>query len=124
MFDTYLFVSIKLCRYDCIYFRSCYAFATRGDDPLFSSFVNAMVIATIHAQLGASKERSIRMPLTSLFGSKFLWAMRDAVSHGGNYDDIYRNNFGFKSVRGRNEVNSQSGAQLFTPSGILKLSHS
>jgi len=103
----------------------CYAFATRGDDTLFSSFLNAMVITTIHAQeIGATRKTSTRMPLTSLFGNKFLWAMRDAVSYGGNYDEIYINNFGLKSVRGRNEVNSQSGPQLLTRPGIPKLSQS
>lgn len=50
--------------------------------------------------------------------------MRDAVSYGGNYDDLYVNNFELKSVRERNQVNSQSGPQLLTPIGIFKLSQS
>jgi len=125
MFRSLYRLSYAFSLYDCIYFTSCYAFATRGDDTLFSSFLNAMVITTIHAQeIGATRKTSTRMPLTSLFGNKFLWAMRDAVSYGGNYDEIYINNFGLKSVRGRNEVNSQSGPQLLTRPGIPKLSQS
>jgi len=93
-----------------------YAFATRQDDTLFSSFVNAMIISTIHAQeVGITRETSARMPLVSLFGSDFLWAMRDSISYGGNYDELYENNFGSRFDRGRNEVNSHSGPQLLAP---------
>ncbi len=101
--------------------HSFYAFATRENDTLFSSFINAMVVATIHAQeIGVTRETSSLMPLVSLFGSDFLWAMRDAVSYGGNYDELYENNFESRSSRrGRNEVNSRSGPQLLAPPEIM-----
>lgn len=87
---------------------------------MFSSFVNAMIISTIHAQeVGVTRETSARMPLVSLFGSDFLWAMRDSVSYGGNYDELYEKNFDSRSDRGRNEINSHSGPQLLAPGKIL-----
>lgn len=62
-----------------------YSLATRDeDDRKFSSFVNAIVVATIYAQeKGISQSRSKDMPLMYIFGSLFNWALRDAISYSG-----------------------------------------
>ena len=62
---------------------------TRDEDLLFSSFVNCAILATIYAA-----KNSKEMPLLSIFGSEFDWALRDALNFGGSYDEIYSKNFG------------------------------
>ena len=50
---------------------SCFSLTTRVDDKLFSSFVNSIVLATIHAQeKDLTRERSQEMPDTPIFGSE------------------------------------------------------
>ena len=65
---------------------SCFSLTTREDDKLFSSFVNSIVLATIHAQeKDLTRERSQEMPYTSIFGSEVNWALRDAISYSGSF---------------------------------------
>jgi len=94
-----------------------YSMATREDDVLFASFVNCVVMATIHAQENdIQKHKSREMPLISIFGSNSSWALRDAISYSGSYDEIYARNFGSgvaKSARGRNTLND--GGPLMLP---------
>ena len=66
---------------------SFYSLATREDDTFLSSFINMVVLATIHAQENRiDKYESEEMPLVSIFGSEFAWAIRDAIIYSGNYD--------------------------------------
>ena len=91
------------------------------DNVLFSSFVNAVVVATIYAQEnGIKMKQSKEMPLMSIFGSELKWALRDAISHLGNYDEIYRKNFGYvaEEDRGRNILNEKGGPQLHSFPGL------
>ncbi len=63
---------------------------TRSDDSTFSSFVNAVVTATINAvEDGISRENSHQMPLIDLFGYELRYMFRDVIRYFGNYDDIY-----------------------------------
>jgi len=72
-----------------------YAMATREDDVLFTSFVNCVVMATIYAQENhIQKENSEEMPLVSLFGDNLSWALKNAISYSGSYDQIYMKHFG------------------------------
>mmetsp|Transcript_22340 Transcript_22340/g.36549 ORF Transcript_22340/g.36549 Transcript_22340/m.36549 type:complete len:92 (+) Transcript_22340:163-438(+) len=58
---------------------------------MFSSFVNAVVTATVYAvENGISRElNSNQMPLIKLFGGDLKWMLRDVIYHIGSYDDIY-----------------------------------
>ena len=89
---------------------SIYAIATREDDAPFASFVNTVVLATIYAQENdIQRKDSTEMPLVSLFGSNLNWALRDAVAHSGNYDEIYSKFFVSnvsEASRGRNRMNT------------------
>merc|ERR1719401_2416536 len=101
---------------------SLFALATREEDMLFSSFVNVVVVATIYAQ-----EREITtntgMPIMSIFGSQFSWALRHAFSFSGSYDEMYEKNFPSISEadRGRNVLNSD-GPQLHSFPGLSPMS--
>jgi len=81
--------------------------ATLEDDVVFASFVNCVVMATIHAQEnGIQKHKSKEMPLASVFGSYYSWALRDAIAYSGSYDEIHSKHFGSEvATRGRNAVN-------------------
>lgn len=99
---------------------SFFSMVTREDDPVFSSFVNCVVVAPTHAQeIGVTKERSRDMPLISIFGTRFSWALRDAIAYSGTYDDVYSKNFGGVSEveRGRNSLN-KGGAQVHSFPGL------
>ena len=99
-----------------------FTLATRDEDHRkFSSFVNAIVVATIDAEeMGITRDRSKDMPLMYIFGSLFNWALRDAISYSGNYDEIYTKNFGNVPVkhRGRNAVHREDGPQLHSIPGL------
>lgn len=99
-----------------------YALATReGDDTLFSSFVNAIVIATIYAaENSITQDRSTEMPLIYLFGGAFTWALRDAIAYSGSYDELYIKNFGevLEEDRGRNALNKWSDPQIHSIPGL------
>ena len=93
-----------------------YAFATREDDVLFTSFVNCVVLSTIYAE-----ERGInQVPLAFIFGEDLRWSLRDAVSYSNSYDDLYSKHFGLDSDRGRNELNRmvESTPQLHSLPGL------
>lgn len=90
-------------------------------DALFSSFVNAVVSATIYAQENnIKKKQSKEMPVVSFFGSELKWALRDAISFLGNYDQIYTKNFdNFQEKdRGRNILNENGGPQIHSFPGL------
>ena len=93
--------------------------ATREDDVLFSSFVNCVVLATIHAQENTNKEKK-EMPLLSIFGSELKWALRDAIYYSGSYDQIYTTHFGdvLEEDRGRNYLNEHGTPQIHSFPGL------
>ena len=63
---------------------------TRGNDATFSSFVNAVVTATINAVKGdITRDNSNQMPLIYLLGNIMRFMFRDVVRYTGNYNDIY-----------------------------------
>ena len=64
---------------------------TRSDDTTFSSFVNAVVTATINSvEDGISRENSNQITTPDLFGKELEYMFRDVIRYFGNYDDIYR----------------------------------
>jgi len=120
---------------------SVFSLATREDDEIFSSFVNCVVLATIYAwENGIRREERKEMPLMSIFGSEFNWALRDAIYYSGSYDQIYTKNFGgsvlgsvlnfFNSIpqndigmmadeeAGRNYLNERGGPQIHSFPGL------
>lgn len=99
---------------------SFFSLATREDDMLFSSFVNTIVVATIYAhEKKIERVDNKDMPLMALFGSDFSWALRDAISFSGGYDELYTKNFGDVSEedRGRNTLN-KGGPQIYSYPGL------
>lgn len=99
---------------------SIFALATREDNPLFSSFVNCVVLALFHAQrLAIGKEQSNFMMLLPFFGEDFEWALRDVIHYTGSYDELYEKNFGIvpKEERGRNQLN-EGGPLLYSMPGL------
>ena len=94
---------------------SAYAFATREDDALFSSFVNCVVLATFYAEERGRNQ----VPLASIFGDDLRWSLRDAVSYSDSYDKLYLKHFGgLESNRGRNELNQGNSPQLHSLPGL------
>ena len=62
--------------------------------------------------------RSNDMPSMYIFGSLFNWALRDAISYSGNYDELFAKNFDIPvEDRGRNIVN-KGGPQLHSIPGL------
>ena len=55
-----------------------------------------------------------------VFGSEYAWALRDAISYSGSYDELYTKNFGAveKEDRGHNTLNDRGGPQLHSYPGI------
>jgi len=95
--------------------------ATLESDVLFSSFVNFIVLAPMFAQENRiSREISREMPLMSIFGSDLSWALRDAISYSGSYDQIKHNHIinGAEEEQGRNTLNTINGPQLHSYPGI------
>lgn len=103
-----------------------YSFASRDDDTLLSSFVNAIVLATIYAlEHGITREHSEEMPLSSIFGNNYDWALRDTVFYSGNWKDMYEKNFVnspnyqlLESAKGRNALNT-GGPQIHSFPGLV-----
>ena len=80
----------------------------REGDVLFSSFVNAVVIATVYVvenDISRAGENNMVMPLIGLFGSDLKWMLRDVINYIGSYDDIYLDTHGQDLDRGWNQVN-------------------
>ena len=70
---------------------------TRGNDTVFSSFVNSIVSATINAvHNDITNLISMQMPLIGLFGEEMKWMFQEVIRNIGNYDDIYYNSHGIK----------------------------
>lgn len=99
---------------------SFFALATREYDVLLSSFVNCVVLATFYAQENFIVRLSSReMPLMTIFGSEFKWALKDTISYSGSYGQIYEEHFGnvAEENRGRNILN-EGGPQLHSFPGL------
>ena len=100
---------------------SFFSLATRENDVLFSSFVNCIVWATIYAQeKGITIKENKEMPLMTIFGSHFNWALRDAIAYSGSYDELYEKHFGDVSEedRGRNHLNDYNSPQIHSFPGL------
>ena len=98
-----------------------FSLATRDDNVLFSSFVNCIVLATIYAQeKGITTEENKEMPLMTIFGSHFNWALRDAIAYSGGYGQIYTKHFGdaLEEDRGRNILNNKGDPQIHSFPGL------
>jgi hypothetical protein len=94
---------------------------TRQGDKMFSSFVNCIVLSTFYAaNEGINRNNSFAMPTMTIFGNDMLWALKDAISANGNYDEMYFDNFGnnvTKAEIGRNALNEEQGPQLLDMPG-------
>lgn len=102
---------------------SFFALTTRDEGVIFSSFVNCIVLATIYAQEnGIRRGRSKEMPLLSLFGKDFEWALRDAIAYIGSYDQMLERNFrsALEENRGRNRLNENGGPQIHSFPGLFQ----
>eukprot|EP00804_Cyclotella_cryptica_P018122 CCRYP_005906-RB/>CCRYP_005906-RB protein AED:0.01 eAED:0.01 QI:1407/1/1/1/1/1/2/361/429 len=99
---------------------SFYPVMTRQEDGMFSSFVNCIVLSTIYATSeGVDKNNSFALPSMTIFGKDMLWAMKDAISANGNYDEIFSKNFIVEEeLRGRNYLNSHQHPQLLDMPGL------
>jgi len=95
-----------------------FALATRNDDTYFSSFVHSIMLTTVYAQeSGITQESNRGMPLISVFGTEYSWAMREAIAYSGSYDEMYHKHFGTSPLqRGRNQLNINETSQLLSPS--------
>jgi len=93
-----------------------FALATRDDDMLFSSFVNVVVAATLYADENGIQDAT-GMPLMSIFGDQFSWALRDAFVFSESYDSLYKDNFGSQAARGRNALND-GGPEMHSFPGL------
>ena len=95
--------------------------ATREDDVVFSSFIDCVVLAEVYAlENGISTKRSIEMPLLSIFGNDFAWALRDSIAYSGGYGETFARNFGdvLQVDRGRNALNNKFGPQIHSFPGL------
>jgi len=111
-FLTYLNVTF-ISRSDDVSF---FALATRDHDVLFSSFVNVVVAATLYAD-EKGIQYATEMPLMSIFGDQFNWALRDAFAFNKGYDSLYEDNFGSEAARGRNVLND-GGPEMHSFPGL------
>jgi hypothetical protein len=83
--------------------------ASRDDDTLLFTILNAVVFATIYAlENGIVRERSEEMPLSSIFGDDLGWALKDAVAYSGSWGELYEKHFGSTEYdTGRNALNNK-----------------
>ena len=57
-----------------------YSIATLDNDPVFASYVNSIILATVYAvHHGITQDSTVYMPAMTLFGKYFLWALKDAI---------------------------------------------
>ena len=72
---------------------------------------------------GIRDKKFLEMPLLQLFGSKFNWALRDAIDYSGNYDQIYTEHFGQSEEddKGRNILNEDGSPQMHSFPGLNHL---
>lgn len=87
---------------------------------LFSSLVNSVVVATIYAEENGIRERYWEMPISQIFGPQYHFALRDAISYAGSYDQLFAKNFGdvAEDRRGRNMLNDGSSPQIHSFPGL------
>eukprot|EP00956_Cyclotella_meneghiniana_P017722 scaffold29126_cov67-Cyclotella_meneghiniana.AAC.2 len=97
-----------------------YSIATLDNDPVFASYVNSIILATVYAvHHGITQDSTVYMPAMTLFGKYFLWALKDVIEANGNYDEIYRSNFGNVKSRGRNALNKRQSPQMINNPGLV-----
>ena len=124
-----------------------YSIATPDNDPIFASYVDCIILATVYAvHEGITKEEEEDMPTMTLFGKFYLWALKDAIQGkkvelimlffktpisypvllvscvlaNGNYDQIYVRNFGEVEDKGRNALNTNQMPQMLNNPGLAR----
>ncbi|CAB9528110.1 extracellular solute-binding protein [Seminavis robusta] len=100
------------------------AMATRGDDPLWTDFCNAVLQALLTAESQHITQANASLfPQTELFGPDMKDMFRHAISAVGNWGEMFDRTFGLKSERtGRNLLNQpeDEGGLLFSlPLSVL-----
>jgi len=66
------------------------AIVTREDDPEFSDFVNAVLLALLRAEeMNITQARADEFPETMLFGEEFKHMFQHAIGHQGNFGELY-----------------------------------
>ncbi|KAL7459410.1 LOW QUALITY PROTEIN: hypothetical protein ACHAWC_011206 [Mediolabrus comicus] len=93
---------------------------SRMDDPVWSDFVYWVVEALFIAEeQGITRETAENMPRTDLFGGLFRDMLRNAVSAGGAYNELYSRNLEDIVPRaGLNLLNNGSQPQFYPLPGL------
>jgi len=91
----------------------------RSDDPQFSDLIRWIIYGLIYAEeKGITKERSIDMPTTNLFGSELTGIWQNSVRESGGYGEIFTRNLdGIVARGGLNLLNRLDGPQLCAAPG-------
>jgi general L-amino acid transport system substrate-binding protein len=102
------------------YSKEPLAVVTRMDDPVWSDFVYWVVEALFIAEeQGITKDTAENMPRTDLFGGLFRDMLRNAVSAGGAYNELYSRNLEDIVPRaGLNLLNNGSQPQFYPLPGL------
>jgi general L-amino acid transport system substrate-binding protein len=102
------------------YSKEPLAVVTRMDDPVWSDFVYWVVEALFIAEeQGITKATAAEMPRTDLFGGLFRDMLRNAVSAGGAYNELYSRNLEDIVPRaGLNLLNNGSQPQFYPLPGL------
>ena len=103
--------------------REPIAAITRTDDPEFSDFVNAILMAMeVAEQQNITQDTAHLLPQTTLFGEEYKNMFRDAVAYGGNYMEFYNKSTG--QYQGRSKLdflnNGSSGLLYPHPFGQIQ----
>ncbi|KAL3928123.1 MAG: hypothetical protein SGBAC_012784, partial [Bacillariaceae sp.] len=91
----------------------------RSDDQQFSDLIRWIIYGLFNAEeKGITKDTSIEMPATNLFGSELTGIWQNSVRESGNYGEIFSRNLDGLVVRdGLNALNRLDGPQLCASPG-------
>jgi len=95
----------------------------RSDDPQFSDLIRWIIYGLFYAEEeGITKETSIDMPSTNLFGSELTGIWQNSVRESGGYGEIFARNLdGIVAREGLNLLNRLDGPQLCAVPGTAPL---
>lgn len=95
----------------------------RSDDQQFSDLIRWIIYGLFYAEEnGVTKETSIDMPTTNLFGSELTGIWQNSIRESGNYGEIFSRNLDGLVVReGLNLLNRLDGPQLCASPGTAPL---
>lgn len=96
--------------------KSPVSVVTRGDDLVFSDFVNMVINALLAAEgYGITQTTYSDFPQTDLFGSEYKDMFRNAIQFHGNFDELFRKTMPeFWPRSGFNRINDGSTGLLYT----------